>query len=70
MLTARKRAITEILGGRLSERRLRSNPHVVKRKMTRYIAKRTEQRRWPQPTRPPNEAVVVLKQTVLPLTLR
>ena len=61
MLTARKRAITEILGGRLSERRLRSNPHVVKRKMTRYIVKRTEHRHWPQPTRLPSEAVVVVK---------
>jgi hypothetical protein len=38
-------------------RRLRANPRVVKRKMSGYGAKRSEHRRWPQPTRNSADAV-------------
>jgi hypothetical protein len=49
----------EILFELLPERRLRSNPRVVKRKMSNFAAKRSHHRRWPQPERPPREAVKV-----------
>jgi hypothetical protein len=32
---------------------------VVKRKMSNYHLKRARHRRWPQPTRPSNDAVVI-----------
>ena len=44
---------------RLNKRRLRANPRVVKRKMSNYAVKRGEHRRWPQPTRPPREAIAI-----------
>lgn len=49
--------IREILARLLPQRRLRSNPRVVKRKMSNYKLKRTQHRDWPQPTRDPAEAV-------------
>lgn len=57
----RSRAIAKILSPPLPQRRLRSSPRVVKRKMTRYDFKRTQHRHWPQPTRSSPEAIAVLK---------
>lgn len=50
MTLARRRAIDEILDLPLPPRRLRANPRVVKRKMSKYHVKRAEHRDWPQPT--------------------
>lgn len=44
----------------LPARRMRAAPRVVKRKMSNYGVKRTEHRAWPQPSRPPENAVTVL----------
>ena len=44
----------------LPPRRLRSNPRVVKRKMSNYPVKRPEHRNPPKPTRPPNATTTVL----------
>lgn len=44
----------------LPPRRLRSNPRVVKRKMSNFPLKREQHRRWPQPTRSFREAVVLI----------
>jgi hypothetical protein len=58
LATALIRGIQEILR-RLLKRRLRSNPRVVKRKMSNYNAKRSNHRAWPQPTQPPDEAITI-----------
>jgi hypothetical protein len=42
------------------QRRLRASPRVVKRKMSNYGVKRASHRAWPQPTRRPEDAIVVL----------
>jgi hypothetical protein len=52
-------AVTEILAEQRPPRRLRAFPWVVKRKMRNYHLKRAHHRRWPQPTRPSNNAVVI-----------
>jgi hypothetical protein len=52
-------ATEEILFEPLPPRRLRSNPRVVKRKMSGFGAKRSHHRDWPQPTRTPREAIAV-----------
>ncbi|NNN36160.1 hypothetical protein HLK59_38530 [Streptomyces sp. S3(2020)] len=39
--------------------RLRAQPRVVKRKMSNYQLKRAGHHTWPQPTRPPTEAVTI-----------
>lgn len=52
------RGIRELLQ-RLNKRRLRTNPRVVKRKMSNYAHKRAEHRHWPKPTKPPREALAV-----------
>ena len=44
----------------LPARRLRPAPRAVKRKMTNYIVKRPTHRDWPQPTRRPKDAVIIL----------
>ncbi|MBB4710760.1 hypothetical protein BJ965_000642 [Streptomyces luteogriseus] len=49
--------VREILARLLPRRRRRSNPRVVKRKMSNYKLKRIPHRNWPQPTRDPAEAV-------------
>jgi hypothetical protein len=54
------RLLADIAAGRLPERRLRSNPRVVKRKMSNFHLKRLEQRLWPQPTRPFRQAVALI----------
>jgi hypothetical protein len=56
-------AIGEILAERLPVRRLRAFPRVVKRKMSNYHLKRAHHRSWPQPTRPPHDAIVLLRRT-------
>lgn len=43
------RLLQDIADARLPERRLRSNPRVVKRKMSKFRLKRPEHRPWPQP---------------------
>ncbi|MGK5447098.1 hypothetical protein [Streptomyces radiopugnans] len=43
----------------LPPRRRRSNPRVVKRKMSNFGVKRAEHRTWPQPTRDPADAVTI-----------
>jgi hypothetical protein len=53
-------AIGEVLHHLLPRRRLRSNPRVVRRKMSNYGVKRPEHRHWPQPTLPVEQAVCVL----------
>ena len=44
----------------LPERNNRSNPRVVKRKMSNFDKKRDKHRSWPQPTKPFSETVVLL----------
>ena len=44
----------------LPKRRHRSNPRVVKRKMSKFRLKRPEHAAWPQPTMPFREAVVLI----------
>jgi|GEM_PF-4987853 len=41
--------------------RLRANPRVLKRAVLGYPPKRKKHENWPQPTKPPAEAVLVLK---------
>jgi hypothetical protein len=45
------------------ERRPRSNPRVVKRKMSSYAVKRSHHRHWPQPTHAPHEAIEISTPT-------
>jgi hypothetical protein len=47
----------------LSPRRLRSLPRVVKRKMSNFARQRDSHRHWPQPTKRPDQAVVILTRT-------
>lgn len=54
--------ISEICRELVPRRRLRSNPRVVKRKMSGYGVKRSEHRNWAQPTRSPADAVRVLAE--------
>jgi hypothetical protein len=42
-------------------RRLRSQPRVVKRKMSNYHLKRPEHRSWPQPSRTGPQAVLITR---------
>lgn len=54
------RLLRDIADGRLPERRLRSNPRVVKRKMSKFLLKRLEHYHWPQPTHPFRQAVALI----------
>jgi hypothetical protein len=54
------RLLQDIAAGRLPARRLRSNPRVVKRKMSNFRRKRPEHRYWPQPTMPFHAAVLLI----------
>jgi hypothetical protein len=56
------RGIQELLQ-RLNKRRLRTNPRVVKRKMSKWAVKRDEHRRWPRPTKPPSQAIAIADPT-------
>jgi hypothetical protein len=64
--------LRDIARKRLPPRRLRSNPRVVKRKMSNFKLKRAEHRAWPQPAvRSFREAIEVKPCSVisLPITL-
>ena len=54
------RLLQDIADGRLPERRLRSNPRVVKRKMSKFHLKRPEHHHWPQPTHSLRQALVLI----------
>ena len=54
------RLLRDIADGRLPPRRLRSNPRVVKRKMSKFRLKRPEHYHWPQPTYPFRQAVALI----------
>ncbi|MBT2510245.1 hypothetical protein J7I98_31200, partial [Streptomyces sp. ISL-98] len=49
----------EIARRLLPTRRRRSNPRVIKRKMSGFGVKREEHRHWPRPTRASAEAVAL-----------
>jgi hypothetical protein len=51
------RLLRDIADVRLPPRRMRSNPRVVKRKMSNFHLKRPEHYHWPQPTQPFRQAV-------------
>ena len=54
------RLLRDIADRLLPERRLRSSPRVVKRKMSNFRLKRAEHYSWPQPTLPFRQAVAVI----------
>jgi hypothetical protein len=60
---ATRQAAAEALRHLLPPRRLRAWPPVVKRKMSNFALKRDPHRHWPQPTRPPGQAVVIVART-------
>jgi hypothetical protein len=67
-----QRLLRDMARKRLPPRRLRSNPRVVKRKMSNFKLKRAEHRAWPQPAvRSFREAIEVKSGSVLslPITL-
>lgn len=49
----------DLLAHLLPTRRLRSQPRVVKRKMSNFGVKKGAHRHWPQPTKLPAEAVAI-----------
>lgn len=55
-----RRLLSDIAAVRLPERRPRSNPRVVKRKMSNFRLKRSEHRHWPQPKLSFAQAVAVI----------
>lgn len=54
------RLLSDLAAEVLPERRSRSNPRVVKRKMSNYKLKRPEHTEWPQPTRPFADVVLLI----------
>ena len=54
------RLLNDLAAGGLPERRLRSNPRVVKRKMSNFKLKRRKHKHWPQPTKPFADVVVLI----------
>jgi hypothetical protein len=54
-----RRLLADIAAKRVPERRTRTNPRVVKQKMSKFKLKRADQDRPPQPSRSFQEAVVV-----------
>ena len=60
LTTALPATISEIARQLLPLRRLRAAPRTVKRKMSNYAVKRTAHQSWPQPARPPADAIRVL----------
>jgi hypothetical protein len=58
-----RQATAEVLRHLLPPRRLRGFPRVVKRKMSNFARKRDPHRHWPQPTKPPDQAVVIVART-------
>ena len=55
-----QRLLDDIAHYRLPQRDTRSNPRVVKRKMSKFNVKRTEHRRISQPTLPFQEVIRIL----------
>lgn len=55
-----QRLLEDIARYRLPQRKPRTNPRVVKRKMSKFRLKRPEHRLWPQPSKPFRDAVVLL----------
>ena len=55
-----QRLLADIARHRLPERENRSNPRVVKRKMSKFDLKRPEHLRWTQPSKSFQKAVVIL----------
>lgn len=55
-----QRLLNDIARHRLPERDDRSNPRVVKRKMSKFKLKRKQHWHWPQPSKPFQEAVTIL----------
>jgi hypothetical protein len=53
--------LEDILALKLPERRNRTNPRVVKQKMSNFRVKRPCHRFWPQPTKPFRNTIVLLK---------
>jgi hypothetical protein len=60
---ATRQAVAEALRHLLPPRRLRAWPRVVKRKMSNFALKRDLHRHWPQPTKSPGQAVVIVTRT-------
>jgi hypothetical protein len=60
---ATRQAVAEALRHLLAPRRLRAWPRVVKRKMSNFALKRDRHRHWPQPTKSPGQAVVIVART-------
>lgn len=56
-----KRLLQDIANEQLPQRRSRSNPRVVKRKMSNFLLKREHHCQYPQPTTSFREAIQVLK---------
>ena len=56
-----KRLLQDIANEKLQPRRNRSNPRVVKQKMSNFLLKRDQHRNWPQPTTTFREAVQLVK---------
>ncbi len=54
------RLLRDLADVRLPERRVRSNPRVVKRKMSNYKLKRRKHEHWPQPTKPFADVVALI----------
>lgn len=55
-----QRLLKDIARYRLPERKNRSNPRVVKRKMSKFKLKRESHRHWSQPSKSLSEAIVIL----------
>jgi len=55
-----ERMLKDLAAGRLPERRQRSNPRRVKRKMTKFHIKRAQHYNWPQPSGPFRDAVALI----------
>ena len=64
------RLLRDIAHFRLPERENRSNPRVVKRKMSNFKLKRPNHRRWPQPTKEFREAILLPVPISLPISVR
>jgi hypothetical protein len=54
------RLLWAVADERLTRRRLRSNPRVVRREMSKLRLKRPEHARWPQPHLPFTERVLLI----------
>lgn len=55
-----QRLLNDIARHRLPERDNRSNPRVVKRKMSKFKLKRAKHQHWPQPSKSFQEAIAIL----------